>query len=177
MADKSRSPFTLFELSDKVKAIISDIIDAEIAGNDDEVKTLLAELDELYDARETKHEAYVYVIKNSLATSEACKSEADAFENRARALKNLAKRLKERLLFDMKQHDEEAVPAGIFKIARQRNSQPSVIIDIEPEDLPRDYQKVNIEPDKDALKQAINAGETINGVDLKTGEHIRIRVK
>ena len=171
-----RNPFTLFDLSDKIKAIIADIIDAEIAGDEDEVEALLEELDAFYDARESKREAYVYVIKNSLATSQACKAEAKAFDVRGNALSNLAKRLKERLLFDLQQDGTEKAPAGIFKIARQLNSQPSLIVEIDAEDLPGDFQKVIIEADNDALREALNAGETIKGARLELGEHIRIRV-
>ena len=178
MADKTpKNPFTLFELSDKIKAIIGDIIDAEIAGDEDEVQALIAELDGLHEARESKHEAYVHVIKNSLSTGEACKTEAKAFDVRGNALLNLAKRLKERLLFDLQQHEQESVPAGIFKIARQTNGMPSLVLDIEPEDLPREYQKVTVEEDTTALRQALNAGEKIDGVKLEKGEHVRIRVR
>ena len=170
-------PFTLFEISGKAKAIISDIIDAEIAGDADEVNALVEELDDIYGAREAKHEGYVHVIKNALTAAEGHKAEADAFAARARALNNLAKRLKERLVDDLQSHDESVVNAGIFKIARQRNSQPSVVLDVDAEDLPEAYQKVTVEADKDALKYAINAGEVIDGVNVVTGEHIRIRVK
>ena len=172
-----RNPFTLFDLSDKIKAIIADIIDAEIAGDKDEVEALLDELDSFYDARASKREAYVYVIKNSLATSKACKAEAKAFDVRGNALMNLAKRLKERLLFDLQHDGEDVVNAGIFKIARQRNSQPSLIVDIEAVDLPADFQKLTVEVDTDALKAALNAGEKIKGARLELGEHIRIRVR
>ena len=119
----------------------------------------------------------MHVIKNSLSTGEACKTEAKAFDVRGSALLNLAKRLKERLLFDLQQHEQETVPAGIFKIARQSNSQPSLILDIDAEDLPSDYQKLTIEVDTDALKQALKAGEKIDGAKLEKGEHVRIRVK
>lgn len=171
-----RTPFTLFELSEKITAMVADIIDAEIAGDKEEVEALLEALDALYDARESKREAYVYVIKNSLATSEACKAEANAFDVRANALMNLAKRLKERLLFDLQEDGAEKAPAGIFKIARQRNSQPSLIVEIDAEDLPADFQKVSVDVDNDALREALNAGERIRGARLELGEHIRIRV-
>lgn len=178
MADKKRKdPYTLFGLTDEIKAIVANIVEADVADDEDEVQALIAELDELYDAKEAKRQGYVYVIKNSLAAAVNNKGVAEDFDARAKAHTNLAKRLKERLLFDMQQNDEQAVPAGEFKIARQRNSQPSVILDIEPEDLPRDYQKVTVEADKDALKRAINRGETIVGVDLETGEHVRFYIK
>lgn len=171
-----KDPFTLFDLTETIKAIISDIIDAESVSDKEQVNALMEELDTLYDARESKHEAYVHVIKNSLAGAENHQSVSDEFGARARALTNLAKRLKQRLLEDMEQHGEEVVNAGIFKIARQRNSQPSVVLHTAADELPEEFQRVTIEADKDALREALNAGETLNGVTLHLGEHIRIRV-
>ena len=178
MADtKRKDPYTLFGLTDEVKAIVADIVEAEIAGDADEVQALIEKLDTLYDAKEAKRQGYVHLIKNSLASAVNHKGVAKDFDARAKAHTHLAKELKERLLIDMIENDEQVVPAGDFKIARQRNSQPSVVLDVDPEDLPSDYQKVTIEADKDALKYAINAGEVIDGVNVVTGEHIRIRVK
>ena len=178
MANPNRKdPYTLFDLTDEIKAIVADIIDAEIAGDEDEVQTLIAELDELHEAREAKRQGYVYVIKNSLAAAENHKGVAEDFDARAKAHANLVKRLKERLLFDMRLNDEQAVPAGEFKIARQKNGQPSVVMNIEAEALPTEFQRITIEADKEVIKDALNNGTEIDGVSLVTGEHIRIRVK
>ena len=178
MADRQpKDPYTLFGLTDEIKAIVADIVEADIAGDEDEVQALIEELDTLYDAKESKRQGYVHVIKNSLASAENHKGVAEDFEARAKAHTNLAKKLKNRLLFDMQENDEQAAPAGDFKIARQRNSQPSVVLSIQAEDLPAEFQKVTVDADKDALKFAINAGEVIDGVDLETGEHIRIYVR
>ena len=168
---------TIFQLRAEIGEIIDDIIDAEIAGDTDEVDALHAELDKLYDARTTKHEGYVHVIKNALNTAKGCKAEADFFDKRATALNNLAKRLKDTLKDDLIAHDEKSVTAGKFRIARQKNSQPTVNVFIDAEDLPADYQNVTIEADKTALKQAIKNGAEIDGVEIETGEHVRIRAK
>ena len=168
---------TIFDLRAEIEQIIDEIVDAEIAGDTDEVDALHAELDKLYDARSTKHEGYVHVIKNSLNAAKGCKAEADFFAKRATALNNLAKRLKDTLKDDLIEHDEKSVTAGKFRIARQKNSQPTVNVRIPTEELPSDYQHVTIEADKAALKQAITHGTEIDGVEIETGEHIRIRAK
>jgi len=167
---------TLFELTDAITDIIDDIVDALIADDTEEVDTLIDELDSLYSARSEKHEGYVHVIKNAETASAACKAQANAFYARAKALENLSRRLKDTLLADLQQHGETRTRAGNFKIARQKNSQPSVILNIEAEALPTDYQRITIEADKTALKDALNNGTEIDGVSLETGEHIRIRV-
>ena len=167
---------TIFELTAEIEQIIDEIVDAEIAGDKDELDALHAELDKLYDARTTKHEGYVHVIKNTLHAAQGCKAEADFFAKRATALNNLAKRLKDTLKDDLIEHDEKSTTAGKYRIARQKNSQPTVHVRIPDEDLPAEYQNVTIEADKPALRQAIDSGEEIDGVDMEYGEHIRIRV-
>ena len=166
---------TLFELTDAITDIIDDIVDALMADDTDLVDSLLDELDSLYGARSEKHEGYIHVIKNAETASAACKAQANAFYARAKALENLSRRLKDTLLADLHQHGETRTDAGNFKIARQ-NGQPRVVVHVEASELPQDYQRVTIEADKTALKDALKHGETIDGVELESTEHIRIRV-
>ena len=167
---------TLFELTDAIRDIVDDIVDALIAGDTEAVESLLDELDSLYGARSEKHEGYSHVIKNAEASAEACYKEANAFYARNKALKGLATRLKDTLMADLQQHGETRTTAGKFKIARQKNSQPSVILNIDAEALPTEFQRLTIEANKEALKEALENGTEIDGVALVTGEHIRIRV-
>ena len=167
---------TLFELTDAIGDIVDDIVDAILTGDTEAVESLFDELDSLYEAREAKHEGYIHVIKNAEAAAEACYKEANAFYARNKALKGLATRLKDTLLADLHQHGETRTTAGKFKIARQKNSQPSVILNIASEALPTEYQRISIEANKEALKDALKNGREIDGVSLETGEHLRIRV-
>ena len=144
---------TIFQLQAEIGEIIDEIIDAEIAGDTDAVEALLAKLDTLYESRSIKHEGYVHVIKNSLNTAKGCKAEADFFAKRATALNNLAQTIEghAQRRSDV-QHDEKSVTAGKFRIARQKNSQPTVNVLIDAENLPTDYQNVTIEADKTSLR-------------------------
>ena len=169
--------FTLFQLTDAIRDIVDDIVDAIITGDTEAVESLIDELDSLYERRSEKHEGYVHVIKNAEAAAEACYKEATAFYARNKALKGLATRLKDTLMADLHQHGETRTTAGTFKIARQKNSQPSVILNIDAEALPEAYQRLTIEADKTALKDALENGTEIDGVSLETGEHLRIRIK
>lgn len=167
---------TLFELTDTISNLVDDIVDAQMAGDTDEVDALFSELDNLYEARDAKHEGYVHVIKNADASAKNCQAEAELFSKRATALKNLSGRLKETLRADMEMHGENATTAGRFKIARQ-NGPARVVVLIDPTELPTDYQRVTVDPDKSALKDALKTGDVIEGVELEPTEHIRIRVK
>lgn len=168
---------TLFQLTADIADLIDDIIEAMICGDTQLVDALMETLASLYDARDAKHEGYVHVIKNAEAAAEACYKEANAFYARNKALKGLATRLKDTLMADLHQHGENSTTAGKFKIARQKNSQPSVILNIDAEALPTEFQRLTIEADKTALKDALENGTEIDGVSLETGEHLRIRIK
>ena len=151
-------------------------MDADLAGELEPNDPLYAELDALYGARSEKHEGYVHVIKNAENAAEACKAEAEVFAKRSRALSNLATRLKETLRDDLEQHGENATTAGRFQIRRQ-NGQPRVIVHVDPSELPMRYQRLIVEVDKTALRDALKSGDTIEGAELKSTEHVRIRVK
>ena len=170
------SKLTLFELTAEIDNLLDEIVDAEIARDTETLEALYAELDALYEARESKQIGYVHVVKNADAAAKACKAEANAFYARAKALENIGRRLKDTLQQDLIHHGEKSVTAGKFKIALQ-NGQPRVMLNIPPEELPADYQRVSIDADKNALKDALKNGTEIDGVALEPTEHIRIRVR
>ena len=167
---------TLFELTASILQIIDEIVDAEIANDTEQLHALYAELDTHYANRSEKQGGYVHVIKNAEITAKACKAEAQEFMARSKALENLTARLKETLRLDLQQHGETSTTAGKFKIARQ-NGPPRVVIEIPVSELPVPYQRVSIEADKTALKDALKNGEDVEGVAFEATEHIRIRVR
>ena len=62
---------TLFELTDAILDLVDDIVDASIAGDEEELNALYDELSTHYGKRASKHEGYVHVIKNAEATAKA----------------------------------------------------------------------------------------------------------
>ena len=76
--------FTPFEITDTLEVIRRNIIDAQIAGDEDEIQALMEKLDTLYSERSEKHEDYTHVIRNA--------------KMEAKALKTLAKLLRGTLL-------------------------------------------------------------------------------
>ena len=151
--------FTPFEITE----IIHDIIDAQIAGDEDEIQALMEKLDALYSERSEKHEGYIHVIRNAQA-------EAQALRTRASALTNLAKQLRGTFLDDMIQHGEKKTNAGKFRLSRRNGAR--VVLHIDAGDLPEEYWRITA--DKNALRRALSGGEVIEGVELEPTEHVRI---
>ena len=171
----SPDPDTLFEISGEIKVIMREITEAQAEKDYELVDTLTDELLDLMDKHENKYERYVHVIKNALNSATGNKEIADIFQAKATALNNLAKRLKETILRDMEQLNLVKVDAGIFTIRTQRNSIPTLTVEIDPEDLDERFQI--IEPNKEELRFAISNGEEVDGVTLEKGYHTRIGPK
>ena len=148
--------FTPFEITDTLEVIRRDIIDAQIAGDEDEIQALMEKLDALYSERSEKHEDYIHVIKNA--------------EMEAKALNTLAKLLRGTLLDDMIQHGEKQNNVGKFRLSRRNGAR--VVLHIDAGDLPEAYRRITA--DKNALRRALSGGEVIEGVELEPTEHVRI---
>ena len=112
--------FTPFEITDTLEVIRRDIIDAQIAGDEDEIQALMEKLDALYSERSEKHEDYIHVIRNA--------------EMEAKALNTLAKLLRGTLLDDMIQHGEKQNNVGKFRLSRRNGAR--VVLHIDAGDLP-----------------------------------------
>ena len=148
--------FRPFEITDTLEVIRRDIIDAQIAGDDDEIQALMEKLDALYSERSEKHEDYIHVIKNA--------------EMEAKALNTLAKLLRGTLLDDMIQHGEKQNNVGKFRLSRRNGAR--VVLHIDAGELPEAYRRITA--DTTALRRALSGGEVIEGVELEPTEHVRI---
>lgn len=71
------------------------------------------------------------------------------------------------------------IQAGVFTLAVQNNSASSVVITGPAEDLPSEWQKITVEPDKKQIIADIKAGNDLvddeSKVKVVTGKHLRIR--
>ena len=149
--------FTPFEITETLEVIRRDIIDAQIAGDEDEIQALMEKLDALYSERSEKHEDYIHVIRNA-------EMEAKALNTR------IAKLLRGTLLDDMIQHGEKQNNVGKFRLSRRNGAR--VVLHIDAGDLPEAYRRITA--DKTALRRALSGGEVIEGVELEPTEHVRI---
>ena len=167
-------PFSIFDISRAIREITADIIDAEIAGDTEEVEALFEVLEGMHATRSEKHVSYIHVIKNAENAADGSRAQAEEHRKRAAARENLSKRLKKVLAGDLAHHGEESVLAGDFKLTRK--STDSVKLNIDAEDLPAEYQRITVQADKPELKRALKNKEKIDGVELEKTEHIQIKV-
>jgi hypothetical protein len=152
---------TLYEIDqallDCIDTETGEIIDAD-------------KLTELQMERETKIESVALWIKDLKAEAEALKAEKQAFADRQKAAENKAESLKSWL--------SEALAGEKFKTTRVAVSfrkTKSVLVD-SVYDLDAKFVKYkDPDPDKKAIREAIEAGQTVKGAQLV--ENVSVTIK
>ena len=157
---------SLYELT----GIFKQINDME--GLDEETKADTLDSIDWTDQFEEKVENTAKVIKNKEANKKLIKEEIDRLIARYKSLDNDVVWLKTGLkgAFEITGHDK--VKGLLFTVYLAKN-QPSVIVD---EDLlPKKYFVIAKKPDKNAIKELLNAGKKIKGATLQESRSLRIK--
>lgn len=104
--------------------------------------------DHLLDVEEEKTEGYIKVIRDLKTTAEAVKEEEDRLKKRRRALENSVDELKDRLCEAMQVRGQEVRETDLGKVRVQEASRRSLSVDVDPEELPDEFKRVSVKPDK-----------------------------
>lgn len=127
-------------------------------------------LQELQLERSEKIEAVALWYKNLIADAAAYKAEKDAFAEKERRAKANALRLKEYLAEALQGEKHKTTRVNISF----RNTE-SVVVDDVLNLPPRFVKFADPEPDKLAIRQAINNGEEVNGARIESKQSIIIK--
>jgi hypothetical protein len=173
----------LYELSGELAALnsILSLLDGE--EYTEAVASIEAQIEAANIPFERKLEGCVGVHKSALRDAEAFETEAEDVLKIVAGLKAAAKRRRDKagwIKQYMKNCMEEAglthAKAGIFSLHVQGNGGP-IPIGIDESKLVQDarFWKTIPQPDGDAIRKAIESGETIPGVTVgERGSHLRI---
>lgn len=135
---------------------------------------LMSNLDETAQEWHRKVDNYCRLIASLNASAKARKDESKRLAELAGLDQSKADRLKERLKDSLKLRGQKKVKTTLFNLSVCTNSRPSLTIP-EVNDLPDEFTKLVKEPDKDAIKDALESGQEIEGCQLVTGDHLRIK--
>lgn len=130
----------------------------------------IEQLQALQMEREQKIESVALWYKNLISDAAQYKAEKDAFAEKERAAKAKAERLKEYLTDALQGDKYKSTRVNISYRKSER-----VIVDDVLQLPPRLVKFADPEPDKAAIKQAIKAGEAIDGAHIESAQSTIIK--
>lgn len=163
----------LFNMNAEIANAMLDImasVDEETGEVDAEV---VARLDALQAARDTKLENLGLWIKQLEAEAQAIRSEETALAARRKAKEKMVERLKNYITSAL-QADEQTrfeTPLVLFTFRRSEK------VEVEADKLPEQYFRQNVEtsPDLTAIKTAIKNGQRVAGAQLVIKQNLQIK--
>jgi hypothetical protein len=165
---------SLYEISGDLQMVEAALVDAQ----DAEATALIEQfLSDLATERDHKIDNYCGLIRELQSRSETRAAEADRIRQLAIVDRNAVERLKERLLDNFVANGVKKVETEHFRVTRAKTGgKASLELDpIEPAEMPERFLVLRLDPNKDAIRAALEAGEEIPFARLRErGEHLRI---
>ena len=170
---------TLFEISDDLRALDQLLYESGGDITDPEVEQAISEwMESLDEDLTTKVDNYAALITEIEARAEARKKEADRLRDRAKVDANAAKSLKERLQFVFEQRGlgKLECPRYVVGLRKHGGKLPVEVDDVPAEELAPQYQRVRVDVDKNAIREALEKGEQLSFARLgERGQSLSIR--
>ena len=160
--------FTLCELTDEARELQDMIEEYPPETFSDTIESLQLMI-------EDKADSYAAVNQNITNEITALKAEEERLRTRRSALERNQMRLMKAIREAMNALGKTKIKTEKFTFSVSKNGglQP---IEVDAEKLPDKFKKMIFEPDNDRIREAIKAGETIEGVEvLPRGEHLTIK--
>lgn len=168
---------SLYEMTEDMKRIMEILDNAEAEGVEDDERIKEAEeLKKLVElAIEDKCDNIAYIIKNYEADISSVAEEINRLRKVKQRNESQLKSLKERVVSAMVLLGKKNISTSIGKLSTRRSESVEVYGDIK--ELPEEFKRLKIEvsPDKTALKKAIKDGMHIDGVELVENLNLSIR--
>lgn len=173
--DNGSSPRTLFKISDDIQHLNSMLDDLD----DTEQQQLIAEwLEHLEAERASKLDNYAALIAELEEKAEIRQKEAKRLMALAQSDQNRANMLKERLKYYFETSQLKKIETDRYKLSlvKHGGKAPLILDESKPvQELPERFQRVSVEPDTKAIRQALESGEELDFARLgDRGASIRI---
>lgn len=151
------APLSLYHLTEELYLIEQALLES---GGE-----ITDEMDQQYADLLTMHaekvEGYVAMIRKFEASAEGIKSERERLQQAEQTMQNAARNLKARLAQTMLVRGETEHRTSLGKVRLQQSGSRPLVLLVEPENLPEEYQRIRVEADKTALKKALKEGQPL----------------
>lgn len=158
---------TLYDISQRYMAIEALLDDESVPQED--INTALAEIK---DELQVKGENIIAYLQKMQDVEEQAKHRKKAIDNYLKVIANRRKRLEKAVIYSMDSMQVKSILTGKGELKTKANP-PSVAID-DLTAIPSEYisTKIDLVPDKTAIKKAIKAGEEVPGAHIEQGEKL-----
>ena len=156
---------SLFNISQDFKSLYILANDAE----NEDMEALAELFSEVETSLSYKLDNTIYVIKELDSDAEALKAEAKRLTDKARALENKGKYLKELMLGAVKASGVEKLKSDKFSYYIKRTEVLNVVSE---DNIGREFFRIKKEIDKTVLKKAIKDGLIVDGVSIVENESL-----
>jgi hypothetical protein len=164
---------TLFDISEDFRAL-EDLLD----GDTPDLEAITAWLDELGAERDQKLDGYARLIGEIEARAKFRKDEARRIAELARLDETKAQQLKDRLKLFFESHGLSSIHTARYRLTLAKNGgkAPLILDTPDAEALPPRFQRVSIDLDREAIREALDAGEALDFARLgERGYSLRIK--
>lgn len=161
--------------------VTGDLLQLQSMLEEDDVdpEVLAGTLEAVQGEYEIKLESCCKVIKNLEADVVGVKAEVDRLTGKRKGLENNIDRLKKAMFNSMKATDTPKIKGQLFTVAIQKNGGKIPVIvasDADTSKLPDKLVIVTEKANLDAIREALEAGKTVEGYSLgERGESLRIK--
>ena len=161
----------IYELTGQYKALETAML---LNPEDEELKALFEQID---DDIEVKADNYAKLIRNFEADVSGLDGEIKRLTDRKTALKNNISRMKENLMYGMKETGKTKFKTELFSFGVAKNGgKAPLIIDVETDELPDELKTISVSANNDAIRKYIEDTGDLSFAHIgDRGEHLSIR--
>ncbi len=123
-----------------------------------------------------KAEKVAHFIKYLEAVTEARKAEAKRLKTLAEISEKQSSKLRDYLVKEMLRVNKKKVEGVTCKLS-MRKKQPRVCLNVEPEQLPIEFQRVKVEANLTEIKKALKSQKQINGAFFSDNQEYSLMIK
>lgn len=117
-------------------------------------------------------EWFIKMQRNAEADAERFKAEKDVFAKKQKEAEVRALKYKERIKEAMMLTNRQKVDTGLFKVSLRKTESVTIF---DPSNLPDEFLKVKVEPNKAEIKKAIKNGQVVFGAELTEGRSVIVK--